>query len=173
MASITSNKGTCCHGNLETVAIGWLNEGARRCATMGPAQDCANRDNSVYPGSRPSTPEVKPLLPACFVLSRSSPAKCCRPSRDVPTPRPIRLAAANQPPAGVWLLGTCSLGTWARAPFVRMLQRHVQSASPPTTLSGNHGGCPIFMRSWRMTKGSVANSPWVKHTTDLPLPLLN
>jgi hypothetical protein len=58
-----------CHGNLETVAMRWLNEGARRCATMGPARDCANRDTSVYPGSGPSTPEVKPLLPACFVLS--------------------------------------------------------------------------------------------------------
>jgi hypothetical protein len=59
-----------CHGNLETVAMGWLNEGARRCATMGLARDCANRDTSIYPGSGPSTPEVKPLLPACFVLSR-------------------------------------------------------------------------------------------------------
>jgi hypothetical protein len=33
---------------------------------MGPAQDCANRDTSVYPGSGPSTPEVKPLLSAMF-----------------------------------------------------------------------------------------------------------
>jgi hypothetical protein len=33
---------------------------------MGPAWDCANRDTSVYPGSGPSTPEVKPLLPALF-----------------------------------------------------------------------------------------------------------
>jgi hypothetical protein len=33
---------------------------------MGPARDCANRDTSVYPGSGPSTPEVKPLLPALF-----------------------------------------------------------------------------------------------------------
>jgi hypothetical protein len=59
-----------CRGNLETVAMGWLNKGARRCATMGPARDCANRDTLVYPGSGPSTPEVKPLLPACFVLSQ-------------------------------------------------------------------------------------------------------
>jgi hypothetical protein len=59
-----------CRGNLETVAMGWLNKGARRCATMGPARDCANRDTSVYLGSGPSTPEVKPLLPACFVLSQ-------------------------------------------------------------------------------------------------------
>jgi hypothetical protein len=59
-----------CRGNLETVAMGWLNEGDRWCATMGPTRDCANRDTSVYPGSGPSTPEVKPLLPACFVLSR-------------------------------------------------------------------------------------------------------
>jgi hypothetical protein len=46
--------------------MGWLNEGARRCAMMGPAQDCANRDTSVYPGSGLSMPEVKPLLPALF-----------------------------------------------------------------------------------------------------------
>jgi hypothetical protein len=48
--------------------MGWLNEGARRCATMGPARDCANRDTSVYPGSGPSTSEVKPLLPALFCI---------------------------------------------------------------------------------------------------------
>jgi hypothetical protein len=33
---------------------------------MGPARDCVNRDTSVYPGSGPSKPEVKPLLPALF-----------------------------------------------------------------------------------------------------------
>jgi hypothetical protein len=38
--------------------------------TMGPAQDCANGDTSVYPSLGPSRVEVKPLLPACFVLSR-------------------------------------------------------------------------------------------------------
>jgi hypothetical protein len=38
--------------------------------TMGLAQDCANGDTSVYPGSGPSRVEVKPLLPACFILSR-------------------------------------------------------------------------------------------------------
>jgi hypothetical protein len=37
--------------------------------TMGPAQDCANGDTSVYLGLGPSRVEVKPLLPACFVLS--------------------------------------------------------------------------------------------------------
>jgi hypothetical protein len=37
--------------------------------TMGPARDCANEDTSVYPDSGPSRVEVKPLLPACFVLS--------------------------------------------------------------------------------------------------------
>jgi hypothetical protein len=37
--------------------------------TMGLARDCANGDTSVYPGSRPSRVEVKPLLLACFVLS--------------------------------------------------------------------------------------------------------
>jgi hypothetical protein len=36
--------------------------------TMGPARDCANEDTSVYPGFGPSRVEVKPLLPACFVL---------------------------------------------------------------------------------------------------------
>jgi hypothetical protein len=35
---------------------------------MGPARDCAKRDTSVYPGSRPSTPEVTPLLPALFLI---------------------------------------------------------------------------------------------------------
>jgi hypothetical protein len=39
-------------------------------ATMGLARDCANGDTSVYPGSGPSPLEVKPLLPACFVLSQ-------------------------------------------------------------------------------------------------------
>jgi hypothetical protein len=38
--------------------------------TMGPTQDCANGDTSVYLGSGPSWVEVKPLLPACFILSR-------------------------------------------------------------------------------------------------------
>jgi hypothetical protein len=38
--------------------------------TMGLARDCANGDTSVYPGSGTSPMEVKPLLPACFVLSR-------------------------------------------------------------------------------------------------------
>jgi hypothetical protein len=37
--------------------------------TRGPARDYANRDTTVYPGSGPSRVEVKPLLPACFVLS--------------------------------------------------------------------------------------------------------
>jgi hypothetical protein len=37
---------------------------------MGPARDYANGDTSVYPGLGPSRVEVKPLLPACFVLSR-------------------------------------------------------------------------------------------------------
>jgi hypothetical protein len=59
---------TAGHGNLETVAMGWFNERVRRCATMDPARDCANRDTSVYPGSGPSTPEVKPLLPALFCI---------------------------------------------------------------------------------------------------------
>jgi hypothetical protein len=36
--------------------------------TMGPAQDCANRDTSVYPGSGTSTPEVTPLLPALLSI---------------------------------------------------------------------------------------------------------
>jgi hypothetical protein len=35
---------------------------------MGPAQDCANRDTSVYPGSGPSTPEVTPLLLALLSI---------------------------------------------------------------------------------------------------------
>jgi hypothetical protein len=38
--------------------------------TMGLARDCANGDTSVYPGLGPSRVEVKPLLPACFVLTR-------------------------------------------------------------------------------------------------------
>jgi hypothetical protein len=38
--------------------------------TMGLARDCANGDTLVYLGSGPSRVEVKPLLPACFVLSR-------------------------------------------------------------------------------------------------------
>jgi hypothetical protein len=38
--------------------------------TMGPARDCANGDTLVYPGSGPSWMEVKPLLPACFILTR-------------------------------------------------------------------------------------------------------
>jgi hypothetical protein len=104
---------------------------------------------------------------------RSSPAKCCRLSRDVPTPRPIRLAAAKQSPTGVRLLGTCSLGIWARAPLVRTPQCHVQSALAPTTLCGHHGGCLIFTRSWHTTKGSVASSSWVKYAIDPSLPLLN
>jgi hypothetical protein len=33
---------------------------------MGPARDCSNRDTSVYLGSGPSTPKVKPLLTALF-----------------------------------------------------------------------------------------------------------
>jgi hypothetical protein len=37
--------------------------------TMGPARDCAHGDTSVYLGSGPSRVEVKPLLPACFILS--------------------------------------------------------------------------------------------------------
>jgi hypothetical protein len=44
--------------------------GGSMVVTMGPAQDCANGDTSVYPGSGPSRVEVKPLLPAYFVLSR-------------------------------------------------------------------------------------------------------
>jgi hypothetical protein len=43
--------------------------GGSMVVTMGLAQDCANKDTSVYPGSGPSQVEVKPLLPACFVLS--------------------------------------------------------------------------------------------------------
>jgi hypothetical protein len=35
---------------------------------MGPARDFANRDISVYPGSGPSMPQVKPLLPALFCI---------------------------------------------------------------------------------------------------------
>jgi hypothetical protein len=38
--------------------------------TMGPARDYANGDTSVYLGSGPSRVEVKPLLPACFILTR-------------------------------------------------------------------------------------------------------
>jgi hypothetical protein len=37
--------------------------------TRGLARYYANRDTTVYPGSGPSRVEVKPLLPACFVLS--------------------------------------------------------------------------------------------------------
>jgi hypothetical protein len=35
---------------------------------MGLAQECANRDTLVYPGSGPSTPEVTPLLPALLSI---------------------------------------------------------------------------------------------------------
>jgi hypothetical protein len=38
----------------------------------------------------------------------------------------------------------------------------------PTILCGNHGGCPILTRSWRMTEGPVASSSWVKCATDPP-----
>jgi hypothetical protein len=35
--------------------------------TMGPAQDCANGDTSVYPGSGPSRLEVNPyFLPTSY-----------------------------------------------------------------------------------------------------------
>jgi hypothetical protein len=44
--------------------------GGLTVVTMGPARDCANGDTLVYLGSGPSRVEVKPLLPACFVLSR-------------------------------------------------------------------------------------------------------
>jgi hypothetical protein len=44
--------------------------GGSTVVTMGPARDCANGDTSVYPGSGPSRVEVKPVLPACFVLTR-------------------------------------------------------------------------------------------------------
>jgi hypothetical protein len=44
--------------------------------TMGLAQDCANGDTSVYPGLGPSRVEVKPLLPACFVLTRQYRLQC-------------------------------------------------------------------------------------------------
>jgi hypothetical protein len=42
--------------------------GGSTVVTMGLARDCANGDTSVYPGSGPSRVEVKPLLPACFIL---------------------------------------------------------------------------------------------------------
>jgi hypothetical protein len=35
----------------------------------GSAQDLCDRDTAVYPGLGPSTPEVKPLLPALFRIS--------------------------------------------------------------------------------------------------------
>jgi hypothetical protein len=35
---------------------------------MGPAQNCANRDTSIYPGSGPSTPKVTLLLPALLSI---------------------------------------------------------------------------------------------------------
>jgi hypothetical protein len=40
--------------------------------------------------------------------------------------------------------------------------------SGPMILCGNHGGCPVFTQSWRMTEGLVASSSWVKSATDLP-----
>jgi hypothetical protein len=43
---------------------------------MAPAQDYANGDTSVYLGSGPSPMEVKPLLPACFILSRQWLLQC-------------------------------------------------------------------------------------------------
>jgi hypothetical protein len=43
---------------------------------IGPARDYANGDTSVYPGSGPPRVEVKPLLPACFVLSRQQRLQC-------------------------------------------------------------------------------------------------
>jgi hypothetical protein len=47
---------------------GWLNGGAQRCATTGPARDSVTWTPAVYPGSGPSTPEVTPLLPALFLI---------------------------------------------------------------------------------------------------------
>jgi hypothetical protein len=38
----------------------------------------------------------------------------------------------------------------------------------PMILCGNRGGCPIFMRSWLVTKGSVAIPSWAKYATDPP-----
>jgi hypothetical protein len=61
--------------------------------------------------------------------------ECHRSSRDVPAPGPIRLAAARRPPAGVRLLGTCSLGVWTKVPLVRAPQRHVQSALVPRSFA--------------------------------------
>jgi hypothetical protein len=57
------------------------------------------------------------------------------PSRDVLAPEPNRLGAASRPPAGVWLLGTCSLRAWTYVPLVRMLQRHVPSALVPRSFA--------------------------------------
>jgi hypothetical protein len=50
--------------------------GGSTVVTMGPARDCTNGDTSVYPGSEPSRVEVKPLLPACFVLTRQYRLQC-------------------------------------------------------------------------------------------------
>jgi hypothetical protein len=44
-------------------------QGGSTVVMMGLARDYANGDTSVYPGSGPSRVEVKPLLPAYFVLS--------------------------------------------------------------------------------------------------------
>jgi hypothetical protein len=68
----------------------------------------------------------------------------CRSSRDVPAPRPIRLAAATRPPAGVWLLGTCSLGAWTKAPLVRVPQLHVQSSPVPRSFAATTAVADLY-----------------------------
>jgi hypothetical protein len=54
-----------------------------------------------------------------------------RPSRDVPAPRPNRLGAASRPPAGIRLLGACSLRTQTRVPLVCEPQRCIPSVLGP------------------------------------------
>jgi hypothetical protein len=54
-----------------------------------------------------------------------------RPSRDVLAPRPNRLGVASRPPAGIRLLGTCSLRTRTRVPLVYEMQRCIPLVPGP------------------------------------------
>jgi hypothetical protein len=68
-AALCPTVGTNYHGNRGS-SHGVAYRRGSTVVTMGPARDYANGDTSVYPGSGLSRVEVKPLLPACFILSR-------------------------------------------------------------------------------------------------------
>jgi hypothetical protein len=139
----------------ETGEVSWVSMGLQQVPLLAEVCTLSSKSQDPSSGSEIVTLEVKSRGASLAVSGRTG---------------------SKTDPAG----GCYAAARWCRAPRDFLPRGLDQGTTCPCTRAshpiglgpmifcGNHGGCPIFMRSWCMMEGAVASSLWVKCTTDPP-----